>query len=759
MSPVSDTALTANFTYNQYTVTGQSANTTMGTVSGTATVNYLTDVTLTAAANYGYHFTGWSNGATTESITIQATKDTTVTALFDYNQYTVTGLSADGAKGTVSGTATVSYLTDVVLTATAATGYHFVQWNDGNTDNPRTVSATENMTFTATFAINLYNITLAYNAERGVVTNDDASDATVAAGYVFENVEHGSTLHLTAEVFEGSRFAGWGDGNITVNTASIEYTALRNATLTANFIDAGNFQVSINYDEAMGTVTGAGEHHADNDVTVTATPNYGYHFVAWVNGEDSVFTPSYTFVMPTSEVELTAVFDYNQYTVTPVSGNAVMGSVSEGQTVNYLSPVAISATANYGYHFVNWTNAAGDVIATTPNATVQALRDSVVTANFDYNQYTVTGTCNEAMGTVSGTATVNYLTPVTLTATAGTCYHFVGWSNGATTETITVEATADITVTALFEANVYSSEETVDVCDSYTWNGGTYIVGGTYSIDTVNANGCDSTATLLLTIRHSNSGTDVQNHCDTYTWTDGVTYTGTPAAEPTFTLTNADGCDSVVTLNLTVRHSTTGDTAAVACDSFEWYGETYTETPAVAPTHVFSNAAGCDSTVTLTLVVNHSNSGDTAAVACDSFEWYGVTYTETPAVAPTHVFTNAAGCDSTVTLTLIVNHSNTGDTAAVACDSFEWYGVTYTETSAVAPTHVFTNAAGCDSTVTLNLTAMTASPWSSASTTPAWAPPTRCPAPTASIPARQLRPPPPPTRATCSQAGWSTATP
>ena len=704
VSEPGDLSFTASFDTNVYTVTTAVNDEAMGSVTESSSVKHFKSIALVATPNYGYHFTGWSNGATTESITIQTTKDTTVTALFDYNQYTVTGLSADEAKGTVSGTASVNYLTDVVLTATAATGYHFVQWNDGNTDNPRTVSATENMTFTATFAINLYNITLAYNAERGVVTNDDASDATVAAGYVFENVEHGSTLHLTAEVFEGSRFAGWGDGNITVNTASIEYTALRNATLTANFIDAGNFQVSINYDEAMGTVTGAGEHHADNDVTVTATPNYGYHFVAWVNGEDSVFTPSYTFVMPTSEVELTAVFDYNQYTVTPVSGNAAMGSVSEEQTVNYLSPVAISATANYGYHFVNWTNAAGNVIATTPNATVQALRDSVVTANFDYNQYTVTGTCNEAMGTVSGTATVNYLTPVTLTATAGTCYHFVGWSNGATTETITVEATADITVTALFEANVYSSEETVDVCDSYTWNGRTYIVGGTYSIDTVNANGCDSTATLLLTIRHSNSGTDVQNHCDTYTWIDDVTYTETPAAEPTFTLTNADGCDSVVTLNLTVRHSTTGDTAAVACDSFEWYGVTYTETPAVAPTHVFTNAAGCDSTVTLTLVVNHSTTGDTAAVACDSFEWYGVTYTETPAVAPTHVFTNAAGCDSTVTLTLVVNHSTTGDTVAVACDSFEWYGVTYTETPAVAPTHVFTNAAGCDSTVTLNLT-------------------------------------------------------
>ena len=140
----------------------------------------------------------------------------------------------------------------------------------------------------------------------------------------------------------------------------------------------------------------------------------------------------------------------------------------------------------------------------------------------------------------------------------------------------------------------------------------------------------------------------------------------------------------------------------MACDSFEWYGVTYTETPAVAPTHVFTNAAGCDSTVTLTLVVNHSNTGDTAAVACDSFEWYGVTYTETPAVAPTHVFTNAAGCDSTVTLTLFVNRSTASDTAATAVDSFVWHGDTYSESGTY--TYITTNAAGCDSTVTLTLT-------------------------------------------------------
>ena len=66
------------------------------------------------------------------------------------------------------------------------------------------------------------------------------------------------------------------------------------------------------------------------------------------------------------------------------------------------------------------------------------------------------------------------------------------------------------------------------------------------------------------------------------------------------------------------------------------------------------------------------------------------------------MFANAAGCDSTVTLALTINYSNTGDTAAVAFDQFTWYGSTYTASGSA--THVLTNAVGCDSTVTLTLT-------------------------------------------------------
>ena len=77
--------------------------------------------------------------------------------------------------------------------------------------------------------------------------------------------------------------------------------------------------------------------------------------------------------------------------------------------------------------------------------------------------------------------------------------------------------------------------------------------------------GCDSLVTLDLTIGTSNTGTDVQTACDSYTWIDGNTYT-TSNNSATWTLTNASGCDSTVTLDLTITNSNTGTDVQTACD-------------------------------------------------------------------------------------------------------------------------------------------------------------------------------------------------
>ena len=286
------------------------------------------------------------------------------------------------------------------------------------------------------------------------------------------------------------------------------------------------------------------------------------------------------------------------------------------------------------------------------------------------------------------------------------------WIDGVTytestnepTFTLTNAEGCDSVVTLHLTIN-QSLAELVEVtaCDSYEWRNETYTESGDYQQVFAAANGCDSVVTLHLTINHSNTGIDTQTVCDSYTWIDGITYTES-TDEPTFTLTNAAGCDSVVTLHLTINRSNTGIDEQTACDSYEWIdGETYTASTN-EPTVTLTNAEGCDSVVTLHLTINHSNTGIDEQTACDSYSWIdGVTYTESTN-EPTFTLTNAAGCDSVVTLHLTINHSNTGIDEQTACDSYEWIdGETYTA-STNEPTVTLTNAEGCDSVVTLHLT-------------------------------------------------------
>ena len=128
-------------------------------------------------------------------------------------------------------------------------------------------------------------------------------------------------------------------------------------------------------------------------------------------------------------------------------------------------------------------------------------------------------------------------------------------------------------------------------------------------------------------INTSNFGTDTQVHCDSFTWIDGITYTSSNNTA-TDTLINTAGCDSVVTLDLTILNSTTGVDVQSHCDSYTWIdGITYTSSNNTA-TDTLINAAGCDSVVTLDLTISNSTSGVDVQSHCDSYTWInGITYT------------------------------------------------------------------------------------------------------------------------------------
>ncbi len=179
-----------------------------------------------------------------------------------------------------------------------------------------------------------------------------------------------------------------------------------------------------------------------------------------------------------------------------------------------------------------------------------------------------------------------------------------------------------------------------------------------------------------MTINNSSTGTDVQTACNSYTWIDGNTYTSSNNTA-TFTLTNAAGCDSIVTLDLTINNSSTGTDVQTACNSYTWIdGNTYTSSNNTA-TFTLTNAVGCDSVVTLDLTINNSSTGTDVQTACNSYTWIdGNTYTSSNNSA-TFTLTNAAGCDSVVTLDLTINVIDTTITQSGVTLTSNESGATY----------------------------------------------------------------------------------
>jgi hypothetical protein len=186
-----------------------------------------------------------------------------------------------------------------------------------------------------------------------------------------------------------------------------------------------------------------------------------------------------------------------------------------------------------------------------------------------------------------------------------------------------------------------------------------------------------------------------QTTCGSFT-INGQTYSQTGTYVQNFT--NTSGCDSTLTLNLIINQPTTNTINQSACTSYILNGQTYTQSGTY--TQVRTNAAGCDSTITLNLTINQPTTNTITQSACSSFSLNGQTYTQSGTY--TQVRTNAAGCDSTITLNLTINQPTTSTITQSACSSYSLNGQTYTQSGTY--TQVRTNVAGCDSTITLNLT-------------------------------------------------------
>ncbi|MCP9770494.1 fibronectin type III domain-containing protein [Lacihabitans sp. LS3-19] len=187
----------------------------------------------------------------------------------------------------------------------------------------------------------------------------------------------------------------------------------------------------------------------------------------------------------------------------------------------------------------------------------------------------------------------------------------------------------------------------------------TFTMGGENTeifLTVTNIDGCQSTDSqqLISKVGEITTSNTTQTLCSSelpYTW-NGLTFV--VDGSQTAILKNSVGCDSLATLILSVNASSTSVANVVACNEYVWNGTTYTE----SGTYNFEtqNVIGCDSIATLNLVLN-SNSSETNVSICSSelstFTWNGLSFTESSTKSV--VLTNALGCDSTVFINLSVS--------------------------------------------------------------------------------------------------------
>ena len=257
-------------------------------------------------------------------------------------------------------------------------------------------------------------------------------------------------------------------------------------------------------------------------------------------------------------------------------------------------------------------------------------------------------------------------------------------------------------ITLVLTVNMNQFTEVYDtICEDdlpMPWNGLTIHEAGDFMDTLLAITGADSIITLHLTVNQPSDSIVTIDTCDAFTWIDGVTYTESTDTV-TYILTNTAGCDSVVTLHLTLRHATDSIETRTACDSIVWHGETYYASTTTA-TFDTINAVGCDSTVTLNLTIYNSTHNPVFLSTCDSLEWHG-TYYSTSGTYP-YEYTNEHQCPSADTLHLTILQPTQFDDFVTACDSLVWHDSTYHVST--IDTFRTTNAAGCDSLVILHLT-------------------------------------------------------
>ncbi len=235
-----------------------------GTVSPSGTTYYDpgTSVQISATANQGYYFNGWSDAGTGNPRTLTMNQDYTISATFTQTPtYTLTTSVSPAGAGTVTSGGSYSAGTHCTLTATASTGYNFSSWSglvpadgDSSSGNTATVVMNSSKTITANFNSNTssgqvltWNIANTFALTQGQpsnyilrITNNNVSGIRLQIVVQNTTGRVAYTLTLPAPLIDGRTLVS---GNLT-------YDVMGNLTITgtnfgATHMPAGDYLISV----------------------------------------------------------------------------------------------------------------------------------------------------------------------------------------------------------------------------------------------------------------------------------------------------------------------------------------------------------------------------------------------------------------------------------------------------------------------------------------------------------------------------------
>ena len=354
--------------------------------------------------------------------------------------------------------------TSFTLTPNAADGWNFTQWDDGNTDNPRTVPPSaltgSSHEYKAEFEDNrceLYDKKLDNPSYGGSVSAERS--ATCECEW---------TLTATADDASGYSFKGWDDGNTdNPRTVYIDADAWTKKDFKALFERPEcSYKMTPGSGDG-GTVKAVLSDACSCEWEVTAVPHEGWTFSHWndLDESDPDYAANPRTVSASADTEtFTATFENHVcalYTAS-IANPETAGGVAYGGTVSAARGTCecdwtLTATPFMGFAFINWTDADGDEVGTS--TTLDITIDPADGNKIPYYAHFARPVCNykpfysaTGGGTVKAELTDACECDWLITATPEEGWTFLRWDDGNTDNPRSINAFYDAeTYTAVFE--------------------------------------------------------------------------------------------------------------------------------------------------------------------------------------------------------------------------------------------------------------------------------------------------------------------